>query len=251
MGKTKFLRYAFMALTFAACLTGCSDDPQDDAQNFPQGGGEPAEGILLDLNVTVPGIESAVTRSLGAEDESTVNTLDVLVFGRTGNEKSDEDPFLYHVTPRGSGSSYQVTLKQSDTPVYLVLIANARQTVTGKLSEMTGQNKGQVLSKLTFDTSQPWPQSGDARYLPMWGESAATTITSGTSTNALGRISLLRAVARIDVGVNFVNDDTAGVGEKKGSELTGNKFKIKKVLVYNTQNKSQIAPESENIKHTM
>ena len=259
MGKTKFLRYAFMALTFAACLTGCSDDPQDDAQNFPQGGGEPAEGILLDLNVTVPGIESAVTRSLDARDESTVNTLDVLVFGRTGNEKSDEDPFLYHVTPRpgpsgssgssgSSSSSYQVTLKQSDTPVYLVLIANARQVVTGKLSEMAGKNKGQVLSMLTFDTSQPWPQSGDARYLPMWGESAATTITSGTATNALGKILLLRAVARIDVGVNFVNDDTAGEGEKKGSELTGNKFKIKKVLVYNTQNKSQIAPESENLK---
>ena len=251
MGKTKFLRYAFMALTFAACLTGCSDDPQDDAQNFPQGGGEPAEGILLDLNVTVPGIESAVTRSLGEKDESRVNTLNVLVFGRTGSEKSDEDPFLYHVTPRSSGSSdssdssgssYQVTLKQSDTPVYLVLIANARQVVTGKLSEMTGQNKGQVLSMLTFDTSQPWPQSGDARYLPMWGESAATTITSGTSTNALGRISLLRAVARIDVGANFTNQSDIASGEF----ASGNKFEISEVVVYNTQSLSRIAPESDH-----
>ena len=64
----------------------------------------------------------------------------------------------------------------------------------------------------------------------MWGESA--TAQSITSATTLGSITLLRALARIDVGCGLKEETATGVGG----------FALKTVSIYRTNNKGYAAP---------
>ena len=85
---------------------------------------------------------------------------------------------------------------------------------------------------ITFDATGMWNATGTTNYsrFPMWGETTATqAITPATS---LGNITLLRSLARIDVGC-MLNGETAAV-------ISG--FTLKTVSVYRTKNKGYAAP---------
>lgn len=85
---------------------------------------------------------------------------------------------------------------------------------------------------ITFDAAGIWNATGTTSYsrFPMWGETAAAqAITPATS---LGNITLLRALARIDVGCALSGETAAG--------LSG--FTLKTVSVYRTKNKGYAAP---------
>lgn len=85
---------------------------------------------------------------------------------------------------------------------------------------------------ITFGAGGKWNATGTTNYtrFPMWGETAAAQVIS--SATSLGTITLLRALARIDVGCALSGETAAGV----------NGFTLKSVSVYRTRDKGYAAP---------
>lgn len=94
--------------------------------------------------------------------------------------------------------------------------------------------------RLTFDTAGKWPvpPTGDFRSFPMWGESGTFALRPGAT--LAGTIRMTRAVARVDVGVNFHKDeeghfpldDMQAQGLYNGGK--GTYFELESVSVYRT-----------------
>lgn len=94
--------------------------------------------------------------------------------------------------------------------------------------------------RLTFDTEGKWPvpPAEDFRSFPMWGESGTFALRPGAT--LAGTIRMTRAVARVDVGVNFRKDeeghfpldDMQAQGLYNGGK--GTYFELQSVSVYRT-----------------
>ena len=170
------------------------------------------------------------TRAITSNEENAIDIaqLKVLVF----KANSSTETFSYEAPQiQLQDEKYIVTLKQSliGEKYRLVVIANA-----GKKLPVIPDNtaKNDVLKMITFDATGMWNATGTTNYsrFPMWGETTATqAITPATS---LGNITLLRSLARIDVGC-MLNGETAAV-------ISG--FTLKTVSVYRTKNKGYAAP---------
>ena len=94
--------------------------------------------------------------------------------------------------------------------------------------------------RLTFDTEGKWPvpPAEEFRSFPMWGESGTFALRPGAT--LAGTIRMTRAVARVDVGVNFRKDeegrfpldDMQAQGLYNGGK--GTYFELQSVSVYRT-----------------
>ena len=212
-----------------------------------------AEGDEVDLEfaLKVPALETSL-RQLTEEQESQVNSVKVLVFNTqdaAGQTLAEEDETFAYVakmtttnfTPDQDGVTHVVCkLTASDKPMRIVCIAN--YDVPEDILTM-GTAKKTILehARMTRNFTEKWPTSGDKYHIPMWGESDAQPVNKGTRFNSCaklaygnagqnrnneGVIHLVRALARVDVGVNF--EDNPSSDKATGSET----FKIKSVRVY-------------------
>lgn len=240
MKQKPIFKITFPALRLALCmgmclfaLVSCS---QDDGVGTP-----PAEeDVYINLHINVPGSISANGRALSSADETTVNNLQVLVFNAA-------DLFQYKAeisVPAGLATSdggVYVRLKRSTMgeTYYLVMLAN-----TGELTPTGNPGKRAVLERYAFSTTtggggsliSGFPNSGGTS-VPMWGESIPQVINSKT---AFGTISLHRAVARVDVGVNIKNDEASSSDDNPVAE--GLKyFRLTDVRVYNSLDMGYVA----------
>lgn len=208
------------------------------------------EEVELEFALKVPALETNL-RQLTKEQESEVKSVQVLVFNTqdaTGNTLAeDQETFAYEAkvtnttfTPDQDGVTHVVCkLTASDKPMRVVCIANydvPKNILTeGAIKKNILENdqmKMNFTGKWSTDGSQP---------IPMWGESDAQPVNKGTRFNSCkalaygntsqnrhneGVIHLVRALARVDVGVNF--EDNPSSETATGSET----FKIKSVRVY-------------------
>ena len=212
-----------------------------------------AEGDEVDLEfaLKVPALETSL-RQLTAEQESQVNSVKVLVFNTqdaAGQTLAEEDETFAYVakmtttnfTPDQDGVTHVVCkLTASDKPMRIVCIAN--YDVPEDILTM-GTAKKTILehARMTRNFTEKWPTSGDKYHIPMWGESDAQPVNKGTRFNSCtklaygntgqnrnneGVIHLVRALARVDVGVNFEADPSSQTAA--GDE----NFKIMSVRVY-------------------
>lgn len=236
MKKLPLILTGFVLLVF---LLGCSDENGWSA-NGPIDKGEE---VILTLNLRVPGISNPATYALTEQDENELKTIDILVFKEDGANET----FLYqtHATDiNNSNKNFRVQLQKStgSDKHRIVLVANARDAVDAVKADFSvGMNKDEVLEKIIFKTDKVWNTTSptDFTSLPMWGEtSVAQAITASTS--SLGTISLMRAVARIDVELDMNSSDLP-LG-------FGTRFKMEDVKVYNANNISAIAPLKTNLK---
>ena len=144
-------------------------------------------------------------------------------------------------TPDQDGVTHVVCkLTATDKPMRVVCIANHNVPET-ILTE--GAIKKNILEdtqmKKVFD-EKGWKTDG-TKFIPMWGESDAQPVNKGTRFNSCaklaygndgqnrnneGVIHLVRALARIDVGVNFEDNPSSEIAA--GSKT----FQIKSVRVY-------------------
>ena len=212
-----------------------------------------AEGDEVDLEfaLKVPALETSL-RQLTEEQESQVNSVKVLVFNTqdaAGQTLAEEDETFAYVakmtttnfTPDQDGVTHVVCkLTASDKPMRIVCIAN--YDVPEDILTM-GTAKKTILehARMTRNFTEKWPTSGDKYHIPMWGESDAQPVNKGTRFNSCtklaygntgqnrnneGVIHLVRALARVDVGVNFEADPSSQTAA--GDE----NFKIMSVRVY-------------------
>lgn len=212
-----------------------------------------AEGDEVDIEfaLKVPALETSL-RQLTAEQESQVNSVKVLVFNTqdaSGQTLAEENETFAYVakmtttnfTPDQDGVTHVVCkLTASDKPMRIVCIANydVPETIL-----TVGTAKKTILEhtqmKQIFD-EKGWKTDG-SKFIPMWGESDAQPVNKGTRFNSCaklaygnagqnrnneGVIHLVRALARVDVGVNF--EDNPSSDKATGSET----FQIKSVRVY-------------------
>lgn len=232
MKKIPFILTGFFLLVF---LLGCSDENGWSPINK-------GEEVILTLNLRVPGISNPATYALTGQDENKLETIDIFVFKEDGANET----FLYqtHATDiDNNNKKFRAQLQKStgSDKHRIVLVANARDAVDAVKADFTvGMHKDEVLEKITFETDKVWNTTSSTNFtpLPMWGEtSVAQAITASTS--SLGTISLMRAVARIDVGLDMNSSD-----EPQGF---GDRFMMEDVKVYNANNISAIAPKETNI----
>ena len=242
---TKYTIHLISGLLLALLTAGCVAD-RNVSDCVAEG-----DEVEIEFALKVPALETSL-RQLTAEQESQVNSVKVLVFNTqdaTGQTLAEEDETFAYVakmtttnfTPDQDGVTHVVCkLTASDKPMRIVCIANydVPETIltvgTAKKTILEHTQMTQI-----FD-EKGWKTDG-SKFIPMWGESDAQPVNKGTRFNSCaklaygnagqnrnneGVIHLVRALARIDVGVNF--EDNPSSETAAGSET----FQIKSVRVY-------------------
>lgn len=214
-----------LAMTFmlTACEKGQDGDTSGDRE------------VTVTLQLSFPG-QQAGTRSIStsAENKLDASQIKVLAFKVNGTTET----FAYE-TPQiilKGGNTCTVTLRKSmaGESYRLVVIANAG----GKLPFIAeGTGKSEALKKITFTSSGKWKTNSDSDYtpIPMWGETDNAQVISETTSP--GTVTLLRALARIDVGCTLSGESATGLGN----------FKLKSVSVYRTKSKGYAAPVNATV----
>ena len=207
-----------------------------------------AEGdeVELEFALKVPALETSL-RQLSPEQESQVKSVRVLVFKTDGITDEAQETFAYEApvtttnfTPVDGVTRIVCKLKASEKPMRIVCIANhnvPNSILTVGTAKKTILEDAQM--KRLF-TKEGWKTDG-SQPIPMWGESDAQPVNKGTRFNSCttlaygntgqnrnneGVIHLVRALARVDVGVNFAEDPSS---EKAAGDEN---FKIMSVRVY-------------------
>ncbi|MDR1345021.1 MAG: hypothetical protein LBJ39_06680 [Tannerellaceae bacterium] len=233
---------SFIYLILAAlCLSGvsCRNTDEDSLPEVVQPPVLP-EGYVR-MQITVPGLSKPETYALSAVDECAMGKVDVLVFNKTDGK------FLCHAVgdgiadaddgTNGNKKTFTVDLKDAEavTDVYVMIIANAHSVVEAAVgtSITDATTTEEALTKLEFTSSDKWNVGGDFTPFSMWGMTEVDLSDAGD----IQPVTLMRSVAKIDVGVKFNGETAQGLGTT---------FTLESVAVYNTLDKGYVAPSSGN-----
>ncbi|WP_101689517.1 fimbrial protein [Dysgonomonas massiliensis] len=231
-------KYTYIKLIAGACLlslvmlfVACSDERIE---------GEPskAETVSVDLSLNVPGIlpSSSMTKSMSGTEEKYIDNLQVLVFEETpsGEVFSYEAPITKREQLR---LTVKAKVSHNDEKYRFVVLANASPKTI-----VEGTLKADALNQFTFDCAGVWNAAGtSSKPIPMWGEYVTTF---AVKKERYVNIMMHRALARVDVGLDFIFDeDGYPTEEVKGLE----NFKIKNIRVYRTRNKGYVATSSDKM----
>lgn len=187
---SKIISIVFLAL-LAGTMGACREDMAYEA---------PKNGENAQVNLSVQTGIAQVVASTGID---AIKTIDILAF-KNGK--------LWRVSPGtlASGDKYTATLSKSfgtDDTYVLMILANADRgkLYDGTLTDRSPAEVQQSLSKslaantpLTFTSDSPIPMCG------MVNKGQGVEVTEGKS---LGSVQLLRAVARVDIGIGTYKDD--------------------------------------------
>ena len=200
--------------------------------------------ILLKVAIPYTAPKDAATRSIGATQENTIETLDVLAF----KVESGVETFLYKAVAKkdvgnvegNSLQTFNVKLRVQDYEQRFVLITNAHDKIENlidsHLNGWIGEEKEDMLKNLTFDmnSGSRWNAISNSNYtaIPMWGETVPKVISATTTSISDNPIPMLRMVAKIEVQL-----------DESVPNLT-NIFKLKSVRLYNTNTSGRIVPMS-------
>ncbi|MDR1884448.1 MAG: FimB/Mfa2 family fimbrial subunit [Prevotella sp.] len=225
-------------LSFGSCKN--TDDgflPDDVLPPVPEG--------YVRMQITVPGLTPVSTYALSSVDETHVSEVDVLVFG-------SDSKYLCHaavtepskITDTGSTKTFDVDLRAAGniTSTYVMVVANAHADVSAAVASFTpSTTKETAMQSMTFVSSGKWNATGSSNFkpFPMWGMTATPVSLAGTS--SISSISLIRSVARIDVGINFPDGQVDGTENAAG---LGSTFTLEEVYLYNSLDKGSVAPYS-------
>lgn len=154
------------------------------------------------------------TRAISVGDEHVITNVEVLAFSMTN--PMDDGTFAYRATATlingtAADKSFKVILQPiSGQPLQkLVVLANPGTLLDGK--DFTGMSRTNALALLEMDcptTGWKVNSSTDFTPLPMYGETLPTPITGTGSRPVAFNVTLLRALAAIDVLVDTsIRDD--------------------------------------------
>lgn len=242
------LIFAFLATIIGIPLIqGCSD-PFDE---FRRNGVEmPSDGkwIPVSLSFEGLGLRNPLTRSLTPEGENSMDMdrIRVLVFDKDKkfSYEAKVTSFTPSTDPDDHKSKGKITLLAKNTPSdntsTFVMLANVSRSEATVADALAGKTKEEVMELFTYDMPEDgiW-NNGD---LPMWGSSAAITVDHNSgAVPTLGTIYMIRAVARVDVGLNLSStSEGAAVFDEKAKGIEG--VKLTKVYFYNTNTEGRVAP---------
>lgn len=236
--KKNVLPLMLVSLFFVLALIGCTEKHT----GWEEENGEYST-LLFKMRLFNKDMPSA--RSLTAQQEAFVEELDVLVFSVVG----ESEEFLYHTTPEagwdnttGTFSVKLINSEHINDYKRIVLIANQSDKIEELKSSFTGLSKADVLAMLVFDADFAWPTDAGFVPIPMWGESLKPIIVSPKHT-PLGEIDMIRALSRVDVGVNVQVENGALVAKGLAENLGDPEpFVLTGIKVYNSNTQGRVAP---------
>lgn len=255
MKKLSFRVGVLLACCLLACLVGCQDDTiVNDA---------PSAEKEMAFTLRVPGTDVApLSRAMDAADENRIAAGDIYILLFRENEGGKYE-YAYRLVPRGFvensdplGATYTVTIlhgfPQSDwsarfrAMIVTGVTASDMEGLEQRIDEInSAENPMEAArTRLMFTQAGNWQAT---RKLPMWGESPSFFKLDGEE---MGTVTLLRAVARVDVGVNFKkNGDEYPLSDmvSQGLSTPGNIFKLSRVYLYNVPQSGSVGPAGANI----
>ena len=264
--NSRFVASLGALLLLALSLVGCRDTLLDRTQPDPASPEQIGDDVTdrLDGAVTVsiaydtPALRTPQTRALSVEQESELKlaTTRVMVFKSTGEYLRDAK--VTKIAPKKDHQQGEITfLALPGEGLTFVVLANLSEK--DKVKKVSG-TKAEVLKNFeyTVTADTDFAKTG----LPMWGELAQQTIDPDVSAvQTIGTIHLLRAVARVDVGLNMDAKGTNGNDgdfDEKSQTLTsdivdpdtGKSIKVQwsllEVKLYNAAKNGRIAPDADN-----
>ena len=244
---------AFLAISMGIPLVqGCSD-PFDEYGN---GGTEmPVRDGWTSVSMSVEGLglRNPLTRSLTPEGENSTaaERIRVLVFDKD-NKFSYEAKVLSYIPsgdPADKKGKGTMTLLVKNTPSgdtsTFVMLANVTRSANTDADGLAGKTREEVMQLFTF--SMPDKGVWKDGELPMWGVSDPVRVEhSAGAVPKLGTVYLVRAVARVDVGLNLSNtSEGASTFDEKAGGIEG--ITLTKVFFYNTNTTGRVSPFENGI----
>lgn len=255
MKKLSFRMGILLACCLLACLDGCQDDTvAGDIQEVEKD---------MSFTLRVPGTDVApLSRAMDAADENHLAAGDVYILLFRENT-SGKYEYAYRLVPRSFveetdplGATYTIGIlhgfSQSDWSVNFraMIVAGVTGSDMDEFEKHIDEvNRAEnpieaARARLMFTQAGNWPVT---RKLPMWGESP---LSFKLDAENLGTITLLRAVARVDVGVNFEkNGDNYPLSSmvSQGLPAPGNTFRLSRVYLYNVPQSGSVGSPDANI----
>ena len=244
---------AFLAISMGIPLVqGCSD-PFDEYGN---GGTEmPVRDGWTSVSMSVEGLglRNPLTRSLTPEGENSTaaERIRVLVFDKD-NKFSYEAKVTSYIPsgdPADKKDKGTMTLLAKNTPSgdtsTFVMLANVTRSANTDADGLAGKTREEVMQLFTF--SMPDKGIWKDGELPMWGVSDPVRVDhSAGAVPKLGTVYLVRAVARVDVGLNLSNtSEGASTFDEKAGGIEG--ITLTKVFFYNTNTTGRVSPFENGI----
>lgn len=254
-------------LLLALSLIGCQDTLLDRTQPDPtspeqigDGGSGRLEGaVTVSIAYDTPALRTPQTRALSVEQESELKlaTTRVMVFNDNGVYQYDAP--LTKIDRKDSDKQQGTLTVQIKPGQGLGIVVLANLTEAEKVRVVSG-TKADILKSFeyTVKADADFTKTG----LPMWGELAQQTINPDASAvQTIGPIHLLRAVARVDVGLNMTpkgNTGKDGDFNEKSQTLTSDivdpktnksikvQWSLMEVKLYNAAKNGRIAPDAGN-----
>ena len=231
----------FSVLAIAVLMTSCISE---EVLTLPYP--KPTSGyIKIHLNRSDLNIPTGKTYGMNSQPESAIDPaiLSIIVFDYSNNGSGVITETFNYMAPISGAITYEdnkaiviVKLEKSSSSgeqYRIVVIANHDLSEIELVRNVTTKNE--VLEQLTFSQTGKW----NTDIFPMWGESMPIIISDHMPTPT---IDLCRALARIDVGLNFVADN----GKLTEQAIGIADFKLSEVLVFRTFDKGYVAPINDN-----
>lgn len=239
-----YIKNLSLIVCFLALFSACSERGLEEVP-VPNTG---KDGYVK-IEFTTPDLKQSIanTRAMNeaAESDIDVDNLSILVFN------DDKTKTLNYIAPivknsiQKENNKTTITVKLTKTKDQMQVVAIANHNLSNDLIE--GQTTlDQFLKSLEFNmpigngNNNIWNTSEtDYKRIPMYGKISVDGISE---TNKTLNIKLFRALARIDVGLNFElsPDGSKGPYTEVGKGL--NNFDLKEVYVFRTYEKGYIAP---------
>ncbi len=244
---------AFLSIFIGmSLLQGCSDlvfdeYREDKTEVIAEDGFTPVSMVVEGL-----GLRNPLTRSLTQEGENATATerIRVLVFDR-------DDKFAYEAKvtsfvpssdPADKKSKGTMTFLAKNTPAgntdTFVVLANVASSEATATEALAGKTRTEVMKLFVF--SLPENAAWENGKLPMWGVSSPVVVNHSSGADPkLGTVYLVRAVARVDVGLNLSSSvQGASQFDEKAGGIAG--ISLTKVYFYNTNNNGRVVPIEDN-----
>ena len=242
------LIFAFLAISMGIPLMqGCSA-PFDEYGNGSTEAPVKDGWTSVSMSVEGLGLRNPLTRSLTPEGENSTaaERIRLLVFDK--DDKFSYEAKVTSYTPSGVPADKKgkgtMTLLAKNTPSgdtsTFVMLANIAASDETGVDKLTGKTREEVMELFTFSM----PEKGEWKdgELPMWGVSDPVRVDhSSGAVPKLGIIYLVRAVARVDVGLNLSStSEGASTFDEKAGGIEG--ITLTKVFFYNTNAEGRVSP---------
>ncbi len=252
----EFSRFTAWMLAALLLLASCAKETLV-APGTESGDGEEVE---VQFRIGLPALpaEDAATKAgtdvgpgniyLGNYPQTQLSTADVLVFDR--NLKFVDHKQGNSLSQTGSIATFSTTLKASRNTgdnYRIMVLANFRERLavlfgTANLGGHKGETYDQICALL--NDAMTWNVDALLFKFAMWGEFEDFVVISKATTNTLPTMTLLRAWARIDVGLNSNGVQYVGGNPDNGvvyEEMSN--FEIRELCLYKPNTRYSIAPQ--------